>query len=208
MIAVVIVACEVGFWVAVVAGLLLRYPLRRPRAGAVVLLCAPLVDVVLLVATALDLHRGADFHAVHGLAGAYLGFSVAFGHGVIRWADVRFAHRFAGGPPPAPKPARGTPEKRAALWAEWRRVVLAVAVASGVLGGLSLVVEADQRTASLQPLGGFALLVVAWLVLGPLWEELSRPRASRAPGAEVTARAAAPGSPPRPRTTTGSDRRS
>jgi hypothetical protein len=33
-------------------------------------------------------------------APAYLGFSVVFGPSVIRWADARFAHRFAGGPPP------------------------------------------------------------------------------------------------------------
>ena len=43
----------------------------------------------------------------HGLAAAYLGFSVAFGHSMVRWADQRFAHRFAGGPPPWRPPKQG-----------------------------------------------------------------------------------------------------
>ncbi|MEO9323241.1 hypothetical protein ABFT23_07095 [Nocardioides sp. C4-1] len=180
MIAAVIVACEVGFWVVLAAGLLLRYPGRRPRLGGVVLACVPLVDVVLLVAAAVDLHGGAEFSSVHGLAAAYLGFSLAFGHGVIRWADVRFAHRFAGGPPPAPKPAPGSRARRSALWREWFKVVLAVAIASVVLGLLSFVADADQREAVLRSAGPLWIVVAIWLVAGPLWEAGPRdPQPSR-----------------------------
>jgi hypothetical protein len=174
VIAAVIVACEVGFWVVLAVGMLLRYPLRRPRAGALVLAGVPLVDVVLLVAAALDLGRGAEFEAMHGLAAAYLGFSLAFGHSLVRWADVRFAHRFAGGPPPAPKPAAGSPERRRAVWVEWFRVVLAAVVAVAVLGLLSLVADADQRSAVLGSAAPLGMVVVAWLGFGPVWEELSR----------------------------------
>lgn len=53
----------------------------------------------------IDLRGGATAGFAHGLAAAYIGFSLAFGHSLIRWADVRFAHRFADGPPP-PEPAR------------------------------------------------------------------------------------------------------
>ncbi len=55
----------------------------------------------------IDLARGATAGFGHGLAAAYLGFSVAFGHGLIRRADERFAHRFAGGTAPAPRPRHG-----------------------------------------------------------------------------------------------------
>jgi hypothetical protein len=55
---------------------------------------------------------------------------------IVRWADVRFAHRFAGGPPPV-KPAKGTPERVAHLWREWNRVVTAAVITSVVLGGSS-----------------------------------------------------------------------
>jgi len=145
MIAVVIVACEVAFWIVLGAGLLLRYPGHRPRAGAVVLACVPAVDAVLLVATGADLARGADFSAAHSLAAVYLGFTLAFGHQMVHWADVRFAHRFADGPRPAPKPAACSAERRRALWLEWSRVVLAAAIATVVLGVLALVAEPDQQ---------------------------------------------------------------
>ncbi|WP_139981539.1 hypothetical protein [Nocardioides litoris] len=180
MIAFVIVACEVAFWVVLAAGMLLRYPASRPRLGAVVLAGVPLVDVVLLVATGVDLARGAEFHSVHSLAAVYLGFSLAFGHSLVRWADVRFAHRFAGGPPPAPKPAAGSPERRRALWVEWFRVVLAATIAVAVLGLLSLVADPDQRAAVLGSAGPLGLVVVVWLVAGPLWESGSRRTAERA----------------------------
>src|SRR5437899_3014186 len=103
----VLVACEIGFWVVLAAGLLLRYPLRRPRAGAVVLACVPLVDLVLLGATVADLRSGATAGVRHGLAAVYIGFSVAYGHSAVRWADGHFRHRFAGGPKPQGPPKYG-----------------------------------------------------------------------------------------------------
>lgn len=96
----VIVACEIGFWVCVLGGLLARYPLRRPRLGLVLLALTPVVDLVLLTATAVDLHRGNDATGAHGLAAIYLGFSIGYGRRMIAWADTRFAHHFAGGPAP------------------------------------------------------------------------------------------------------------
>lgn len=174
MIAAVIVACEVAFWVVLALGMLLRYAARRPRLGAVVLAGVPLVDVVLLVAASVDLGRGAEFETEHGLAAAYLGFSLAFGHSLVTWADVRFAHRFAGGPPPPPKPAKGSAGWVAAMWREWGRVVLAAAIASLVLGGLTLVAHSGEDAA----IGSWAarIWVVAgiWLVAGPLWESAIR----------------------------------
>jgi len=107
VIVVVIVACEVGFWVVLVAGLLTRYGLGWPRTSSALLLCAPLVDLVLLAATVADLRGGAVASAAHGLAAAYLGFSVAFGHRTIQALDQRVAHRFAGAPAPSSLPAAG-----------------------------------------------------------------------------------------------------
>jgi hypothetical protein len=109
MIYAVIVACEVGFWVVLLAGLIARYVWRRSSLGAALLVCVPLVDLVLLVASALDLRYGrGEADVAHGLAAVYLGVSVAWGHSMVRWADARFAHRFAGGPSP-PRPPRAAP---------------------------------------------------------------------------------------------------
>ncbi|MFF2012844.1 hypothetical protein ACFVWY_27725 [Streptomyces sp. NPDC058195] len=107
MIVTLIVLCEVAFWVLLVAGLALRYWAKRPRLGAAVLLCEPLLEIVLLVVTAIDLKNGAQPDWKHGLAAVYIGFTVGLGHSTIRWADARVAHRYAGGPPPVKPPKYG-----------------------------------------------------------------------------------------------------
>ncbi|MFB4352594.1 hypothetical protein RAC69_05550 [Microbacterium sp. LS_15] len=167
-IAAVIVLCEIGLWVLLGAGLLLRYPAGRKRLGGFVLLLIPLLDVVLVVATAIDLWNGSPFDLTHGLAGIYLGFSVAFGPAIVRWADVRFAHRFAGGP--APVAPAGRAARQAALWKEWRRVVVAAAIASGAYLVLMVVATDADAAESLWWWIGRAWVVVGlWLLFGPVW---------------------------------------
>jgi hypothetical protein len=174
-----ILACEVGLWVLLGLGLLARYPLRLRTLSTLLLAAIPLLDVVLVVAVTLDLLRGAEPRTVHGLAAVYLGFSVAFGPGIVRWADVRFAHRFAGGPPPV-KPAKGTPERVAHLWREWNRAVVAAVITSVVLGGLVLFVATPEQSGQLSWWIGRVWVVVGiWLVAGPLWETGSRATAGR-----------------------------
>ena len=168
MIVGLIVACEVGFWVLLAAGLAARYGLRWPRVGAALLVCVPLVDVVLVVATVIDLRGGAVATAAHGLAGAYIGFSVAFGHGLIKAADVRVAHRFAGGPAPARPPRRGALRVRHE-WQVWGRALLAWFVGCGVLLLAMVAVGDASRTQQLSVWSeGLSVVLVLWLVAGPL----------------------------------------
>lgn len=103
-----IVLCEIAFWVLLALGLALRYVAGKPRLGGAVLLCEPLLELVLLVVTAVDLKNGAAPDWKHGLAAVYIGFTVGLGHSTIRWVDARVAHRFAGGPPPVKPPKYGT----------------------------------------------------------------------------------------------------
>jgi hypothetical protein len=86
--------------VFLISELVAQYVFRVRRTSAVLLVMAPLVDVALLIATVIDLHNGGTADWSHDLAALYIGFSVAYGHRLILWADVRFAHRFAGGPAP------------------------------------------------------------------------------------------------------------
>ena len=188
MIVAFIAASEIGLWVLLALGLALRYLLRRRRASTVVLALIPVLDVLLVGAVAVDLHRGSPADATHGLAGLYLGFSVAFGPAIVRWADVRFAHRFAGGPAPVKLPKHG-PQRLAALWREWLRVVLAAAIASAVLLGLALTVADDDQARVLhawlaRPWG----LAVLWLVFGPLWELPSARQRATAPSERSSSR--------------------
>lgn len=170
-----ILACEIGFWVVLAAGLIARYALRRRRLSTVLLLSVPLIDLVLVTASIADVARGSEPEAVHGLAAMYLGFTVAFGHSIIRWADARAAHRFAGGPKPVKPPQRGL----AGLAHEMRelaKAVLAAVIALGVIGTMSTV-AGDGLLPPAQwlsdPLWGWALRIVvvlgAWIVFGPLW---------------------------------------
>lgn len=177
MLLAVIAACEIGFWVLLGAGLIARYILRRQRLSTVLLICVPLVDVVLLVASAVDLRRGATADFMHGLAAAYLGFSVAFGPTMIRWADQRFAHRFAGGPPPW-KPPKGGWARTRYEWREWGKGVLGWAIACGLLG-LGVLVTGDlERSGELVVwMGRLTLAIVIWFVAFPLWATLFPGRA-------------------------------
>ncbi|MEV0691529.1 hypothetical protein [Streptomyces sp. NPDC050388] len=118
MIVALIAACEIGFWVLLAAGLAFRYPLKMPRTGLVLLLCEPLLEVVLLVATALDLKNGAAPGWAHGLAALYIGYTVGHGHRTVKWLDGHAAHRFGGAPKPAGPPRYGMARARyeAGVW--------------------------------------------------------------------------------------------
>ncbi|MFI9642594.1 hypothetical protein ACIG87_21460 [Micromonospora sp. NPDC051925] len=171
MLLAVIIGCEIGFWVLLAAGLVARYPLRRPGLGAALLLCVPLVDLVLLVAAAVDLRRGATADATHGLAAIYLGFSVAFGHSLIRWADQRFAYRFAGGPPPVKPPRHGWARTRYE-WREWGKALLGWAVACALLAAAIAVVGADRTRELSDWIRNLTVGLLIWLIAFPVWETI------------------------------------
>lgn len=127
-----IVACEAGFWLVLLAGLGLRYLGGRRRAGGVVLACVPLIDLALLMFTVLHLRSGAAIGPLDGLAAVYLGISAGFGKPMLTWADTKFAHRFAGGPPPV-KPPKAGPAHARRERRMWYRHVLAFAVGAVLL---------------------------------------------------------------------------
>ncbi|MDY7090647.1 MAG: hypothetical protein SYR96_36860 [Actinomycetota bacterium] len=145
---VAIVACEIGFWALLVAGLAARYLLKARRLGAALLLAVPLVDVALLAFSVVDLRRGGEAELAHALAAVYLGVSVAFGHRMLSWTDQRFAHRFAGGPPPV-KPPKGGRERATYERRTWLRHLLAYGIAVVVLGLFALLVGDAERTEGL-----------------------------------------------------------
>ncbi|MEV4315966.1 hypothetical protein [Actinocrispum sp. NPDC049592] len=161
----VIAACEIGFWVILGAGLAARYLLRWKRVSTVLLVCVPLIDVVLLIATVFDLRDGAVANNTHGLAAIYLGFSVAFGHSMMRWADQRFAHRFANGPAPWRPPKDGR-ERMRYEWREWGKCVLAVGIACAVMLGLMFLASTPERTTILWQgyMPKLGLVVGIWLI--------------------------------------------
>ncbi|MFB9903486.1 hypothetical protein [Allokutzneria oryzae] len=129
-----IIGAEVGFWLFIGLGLFARYVLKMPKLGVAFLICTPLTDVFLLIVAGYDLTVGgkAAFH--HAIAALYLGISVVWGHRMIRWADQRVNHRFAGGPPPPAKPKHGRAHARF-VRANWYQHVASWALGCSLLAG-------------------------------------------------------------------------
>lgn len=155
-----IVAAEAAFWLTLLAGLVARYGLRRPRLGMTLLVATPFVDLLLLAVTTLDLRRGGEAALPNALAAVYIGVTVAWGHRIIRWADARFAHRFAGGPE-AERPPRTGRQHAARERREWLRHVLAWATGTALLGLGVLVVGDLERTRALLSVAALWTLVLA-----------------------------------------------
>lgn len=170
MIVGLIIACEIGFWVLIALGLVARYLLRRPRLGAVLLVLTPVVDVILLLAVGVDLRMGGDATRAHALAAIYLGFSIAYGHRMIRWADRWFAHRFADGPRPI-KLYGG--EYARACWASVVRTAIAAAIAAAVLALLIFIAapgaDTDALAATYRVLGVVLAAETIWAVSYTIW---------------------------------------
>ncbi|SDR85473.1 2TM domain-containing protein [Actinopolymorpha singaporensis] len=143
-----VVGCEIAFWVLLVTGLATRYLLRARWLSNVLLVSVPMVDVVLLAASVVDLRGGAPATTAHGLAAIYLGVSIAFGNQMIQWADQRFAHRFAGGPVPVKPPKIGRAHA-AHERGQWLRHLLAYVLAVAVLVIFTLLVGDLHRTLKL-----------------------------------------------------------
>jgi hypothetical protein len=166
---VLIVACEIGFWVVLVLGLACRYLLRRERLSRALLLGLPLVDVLLLVFTAIDLREGATATFAHGLAAAYIGFTVAFGAMAVKWADAHFAHRFAAGPAPLKPPSHGWPAVRYEL-VVWARCIVACIITMFLVEALVQFVGAGETTQPLLAWQKHAFgCIVIWFFFGPVW---------------------------------------
>lgn len=148
MITAFIIGCEIAFWLFVLAGSFSRYILRMKKLGTWLLLCTPVVDLALLIATVIDLRSGKEATMVHGVAAIYIGVSIAFGHRMIQWADQRFAYLFANGPAPTPKPKYGAAHARYEIIG-WLHHLLAWVIGCVLIYGVIWMVQDAGRTEAL-----------------------------------------------------------
>lgn len=164
-----IVACEVGFWVVLMLALAARYLLRKALLSRALLWTLPLIDLLLVTFAAIDLRSGAPATFAHGLAAAYVGFTVAFGGMAVRWADAHFAYRFAAGPAPGKAPSRGWAAVRYDF-SLWGRCILACVITVVLVEALVLVAANGESTPHLLAWHKHAFgCVVLWFVFGPAW---------------------------------------
>lgn len=87
-----IVGAEVAFWIVILLGLITRYVFKKKGLGLFFLALTPVIDLILLIATTVDIWNGATATTVHGIAAIYLGVSLAFGKSMIHWADRQFTY--------------------------------------------------------------------------------------------------------------------
>lgn len=153
-----IIACEIGFWIFIISGLIARYLLRKKRIGFFLFAMIPVVDLILLIATAVDLSRGAVATFAHGLAAVYLGVSLAFGKQMISWADEKFQSLVL-------KTAAPRKELFGLAYAihyfkGWLRHLLAYLIGAALIGLTVYWVNDLERTmAMLRILGGWSMVI-------------------------------------------------
>jgi len=155
----VIVLCEIGFWILLVAGLAARYLLRMEKLGFALLAATPLVDLILLIVTGFDLSRGATATTAHALAAVYIGVSLAFGKSMIRWADERFQYYVLKS---GNKPQKRFGTEHAVHYMKgWFRHAAAFAVGAALLLGTAAWIGVPERTEALIGVARIWAVVVA-----------------------------------------------
>ncbi|MFX3619297.1 MAG: 2TM domain-containing protein [Sporolactobacillus sp.] len=126
------VADETGFWFFILLGLVIRYILKKERLSLFFFACTPVLDLILLMVTFVDLRNGGTASFAHVLATVYLGVSVAFGSQIIKWADGQFVYHFAGGAKPGKKKKFGK-ERAEQERQGWYRHLFAWVIGSGLM---------------------------------------------------------------------------
>lgn len=164
-----IVSCEVAFWLFLVSGLSARYIFKQQRLSTILLYLVPWIDVVLLGAVVIDLRSGSLATFAHGLAAAYIGFTVAFGKATLNWADKAFAHRFSNGPKPEKPPSYG--KELFFYELKWfGRCLIAVGITIALSFAAIIAVNDPARTAAFNLWTMLPPVTAAlWCLFGPIW---------------------------------------
>ncbi|MEK3887997.1 hypothetical protein [Bacillus sp. FSL K6-3431] len=142
-----IIACEIGFWVVILGGLLTRYIFKKKKLGLFLLALTPVIDLILLVITSMDLQRGATATQAHAIAAVYIGVSIAFGKSMIQWADERFLY-YVTKQGPKPMKRYGLEHANHGIIG-WLRHVAAYLIGITILIGLILYIDNTNQTEAL-----------------------------------------------------------
>ncbi|MFD2445407.1 hypothetical protein ACFSO7_15690 [Bacillus sp. CGMCC 1.16607] len=154
-----IVACEIAFWIVIILGLVLRYIFKLNKLGIIFLALTPVIDLILLAITSIDLYRGSTATQAHAIAAVYIGVSIAFGKSMIDWADERFQYYVT---KQGPKPTKRFGMEYAIHYMKgWGRHLIAYLIGAGLLAGTVYFINDPFRTEALS-----GILKIWSLVLG------------------------------------------
>ncbi|WP_079478688.1 hypothetical protein [Halobacillus salinus] len=142
-----IIFSEIGFWIVILLGLMFRYVFRKEKIGLSLLALTPVIDLLLLIATSVDLYRGATATTIHAVAALYIGVSIAFGKSMIRWADERFQY-YVTNTGPKPKKRKGR-EYAQHYFKSFLQHILAYSIGAALLWLMILLINDPERTDAL-----------------------------------------------------------
>ena len=157
-----IVTAEVLFWAFLIGGLLSRYVLGWKTLGLIMLALTPIVDLVLIGITYLDLHDGGKSNFTHGLSAFYIGYSITLGPKVVKEMDRRFASRFGEG-----KPVESNFRSYREQVNIWKRVIVASIITLTLLGAGFLIVGFSGSFWLIYWAITAVFIVLGWWFLGP-----------------------------------------
>ncbi|MFJ7405496.1 MULTISPECIES: hypothetical protein [unclassified Lysinibacillus] len=89
-----IITAEIAFWIVILIGLICRYRFKKPKLSIIFFALTPVIDLLLVLLTAMDLRAGTPASISHGIAAVYIGVSIAYGKTMITWADEKFQQWF------------------------------------------------------------------------------------------------------------------
>lgn len=84
------VAAEGAFWACLILGFVVRYALKLPKLGLLLLAATPLIDLLLLMFGYFSLKETGEANFMHGFAAFYIAFSLVFGFDIVSALDKRF----------------------------------------------------------------------------------------------------------------------
>jgi len=154
-----VIGSEVGFVVLLLAGLVVRYLLKMPKVGAVLLALSPLGYVVVLIAGAIDLAHGGTADIAHMLGAIVIGIVVVSGRHHMHAMDAWVRRKLAREPKPKLGGREHARQQRAGFYRRAGEWVVVIALLGG---GYALTGFDPQRGAEL--LAGMALWTIVLVV--------------------------------------------
>ncbi len=139
-----IIFCEVAFWVVILLGLVSRYILKQKALGLFFLALTPVIDLILLITTSVDLMNGATAETPHAIAAVYISVSLVFGKSMIKWADDRFRYYVMKEGPKPYKPVGYAYSKSYAK--SWLKHLLSYIIGTGILHLIVYLIHDKSRT--------------------------------------------------------------
>ncbi len=154
-----IVGCEIAFWIVILLGLTTRYIAKKEKMGFFLLALTPVIDLILLLVTGIDLYNGTKATTVHGIAAIYIGVSLAFGKSMIKWADEHFLYYVM---KQGQKPIKRFGREHANHGLKgWFQHLVAYGIGAGLLGALIYLLNDSQQTEALSGILRIWSLVLA-----------------------------------------------